>query len=87
MPNIKQVSSLRNYGSVLQEVQPGSPVFLTKNGSGCYVILDNDEYDFLSRSVFQKMLEELDTFIAEADREGWVNEEEIYARFGLPSNE
>jgi len=82
MPNIKQISALRNYGSVLEEVQPGSPVFLTKNGSGRYVILDNAEYDFLYNSVFQQLFTQLDEFIAESDRHGWVSEEDVFARFG-----
>ena len=86
MPNIKQISSLRNYGSVLEEVQPGSPVFLTRNGKGRYVILDNDEYDFMHNSVFQQMFDQLNAYIAESDRNGWVSEEDIYARFGLSNN-
>lgn len=40
MPNIKSVSDLRNYSDVLRDVTAGSPVFLTKNGRGRYVILD-----------------------------------------------
>ena len=40
MPNIKPISDLRNYTEVLKEAQEGSPVFLTKNGRGEYVILD-----------------------------------------------
>ena len=83
MPNIKQISSLRNYGPVLGEVQPGNPVFLTKNGTGRYVILDNDEYDYLYNSVFQQMFDQLDACIAESNKDGWVSEKEIYKRFGL----
>ena len=83
MPNIKQVSALRNYGSVLNEVRPGNPVFLSKNGVGLYVILDNAEYDFLYSSVYQQMFTQLDEFIAESDRYGWVSEEEINERLGL----
>jgi len=86
MPNIKQISSLRNYGTVLEEVKPGNPVFLTRNGKGRYVILDNEEYDFMYNSVFQQMFDQLDAYIAESDRDGWVNEEDIYARFGLSNN-
>ena len=77
MPNIKQVSSLRNYGSVLEEVQPGKPVFLTRNGKGRYVVLDNDEYDFLYESIHRQMFDQLDAYIAESERDGWISEEEI----------
>ena len=45
MPNIKPVSDLRNYNEVLVECEIGSPVFLTKNGRGKYVIIDIREYE------------------------------------------
>ncbi|MEE8721256.1 MAG: type II toxin-antitoxin system prevent-host-death family antitoxin [Coriobacteriales bacterium] len=44
MPNIRPISDLRSYTSVLDEVTQGSPVFLTKNGRGRYVILDISDY-------------------------------------------
>ena len=40
MPNIKPISDLRNYSAVLQDVTVGSPVYLTRNGRGCYAIID-----------------------------------------------
>lgn len=45
MPNIKPVSDLRNYNEVLVECEMGSPVFLTKNGRGKYVLIDIKEYE------------------------------------------
>jgi PHD/YefM family antitoxin component YafN of YafNO toxin-antitoxin module len=45
MPNIKPVSDLRNYTEVLNDIRPGSPVFLTKNGCGRYVVVDIQEYE------------------------------------------
>lgn len=45
MPNIKSISDLRNYTEVLKETTAGSPVFLTKNGRGEYVILNMNDYD------------------------------------------
>ena len=36
MPVIKPISDLRNYNQVLEKVAVGSPVYLTKNGHGCY---------------------------------------------------
>lgn len=51
MANIKPVSDLRNYNTILKDCTPSSPVYLTKNGRGKYVILDVDAYD--------KMLEEM----------------------------
>lgn len=45
MPNIKPVSDLRNYNDVLRSCHVGEPVFLTRNGRGCYVLLDIQEYE------------------------------------------
>ena len=48
MPCILPVSDLRNYNEVLQNVSEGSPVFLTKNGRGCYAVIDIKEYEQLT---------------------------------------
>ena len=45
MPNIKNISSLRQYSAVLDEVEKGSPVFLTRDGKGKYAIIDIEEYN------------------------------------------
>ena len=39
MPMIKPVSDLRNYPEVLKDVKSGNPVYLTKNGTGRYVLI------------------------------------------------
>ena len=41
--NIKPISDLNRYSDVLKEVAIGSPVYLTKNGYGKYVIFDIDD--------------------------------------------
>ena len=41
---IKPISDLRNYNNVLRECVANSPVYLTKNGRGRYVLVDIDEY-------------------------------------------
>ncbi|MDE7427855.1 MAG: prevent-host-death protein [Lachnospiraceae bacterium] len=47
MPTIAPVSDLRNYGSVLEKVSTGSPVYLTRIGHGAYSIHDiKDEENF-----------------------------------------
>ena len=48
MPIIKPISDLRNYPDVLRNVEVGTPVYLTKNGTGRYVLMDIDDF---SRSV------------------------------------
>lgn len=45
MANILQVSDLRNYNEVLKKCHSGEPVFLTKNGRGCFVVLDIEDYE------------------------------------------
>jgi len=48
MPNIKAISDLRNYASVLSEVHENEPVYLTRNGRGAYAIVDirdQEEYE------------------------------------------
>lgn len=57
MPNIKPVSDLRNYNTVLSEVSYGNPVYLTKNGRGDYAIVDMKELDELKalKSLFGEL--------------------------------
>ena len=49
--NIKPVSDLRNYTDVLKDCRIDSPVFLTKNGRGKYVIMDVEQYDRLMAQI------------------------------------
>jgi len=45
MPKILPISDLRNYTEVLNQVDVGAPVYLTRNGRGTYVISKIDDYD------------------------------------------
>ena len=45
MPKILPISDLRNYIAVLDQVDIGKPVYLTRNGRGAYVISKIDDYD------------------------------------------
>lgn len=74
MSNIKPISDLRNYTEVLKEVTEGSPVFLTKNGKGEYVILDVEEYNRLKAALV--LTGKLGEGEASAKRKGWISEEE-----------
>jgi prevent-host-death family protein len=51
MPIIKPVSDLRNYTKVLKDIAAGSPVYLTKNGRGRYVILDIADYEKMEAGI------------------------------------
>lgn len=58
MPTIMPVTDLRNYGEVLREVAPGSPVFLTRNGRGCYAVVDIEDWEM--REASRELVSELD---------------------------
>ena len=43
MATIAPISDLRNYGTVLEKVEQGKPVYLTRNGRGAYSIRDMED--------------------------------------------
>ena len=49
MPNIKPISELRNYTTVVKEVSYGSRVYLTKNGHGNITLIDMGELDDIEK--------------------------------------
>lgn len=79
MPNIKPVSDLRNYNDVLRDVENGEPVFLTKNGRGCYVILDMEEYEKITAAL--KLMSELEKGERSAREKGWIDFSEVEKEF------
>lgn len=81
MPNIKPVSDLRNYNEVLRDVAVDSPVFLTKNGRGCYVITDIREYERQQATI--KLLSELAKSEKSVKESGWVAEDEVLRELGV----
>jgi antitoxin (DNA-binding transcriptional repressor) of toxin-antitoxin stability system len=81
MPNIKPVSDLRNYAEVLRDIGSGSPVYLTKNGRGCYVIQNMDDYE--KREAAIKLMTELEKGKISGEKEGWYSLEELRKEFGI----
>lgn len=81
MPNIKPISDLRNYTEVLKEISDGSPVFLTRNGRGEYVILDMEEYDKLRATV--QLMSKLEKSEQSARENGWISSEDAREKLGL----
>ena len=81
MPTIKPVSDLRNYAEVLKDISSGSPVYLTQNGRGRYVILDMDEYE--RKEAVVKLMIELEKGRISGEKEGWHTLEEVRKEFGL----
>lgn len=81
MITIKPVSDLRNYNEVLQDVADDSPVFLTKNGRGCYAVISIKDYEKLTAS--KKLFDELKKGEASANEKGWLNTDEVRKMAGL----
>lgn len=79
MPNIKPLSDLRMYSSVLEEVTPGSPVFLTKNGRGRYAIVDIRDYEKYRAE--QTLLSELEYGRRVAEEKGALSTDDVRAAF------
>jgi len=81
MPNIKPISDLRNYNEVLRSIEEGSPVFLTKNGRGRYVIMDIQEYEKMQAKL--KLLTELAKGEKAGRENGWLSIDELEASLGV----
>lgn len=81
MTNIKPISDLRNYTEVLNEVKEDSPVYLTRNGRGEYVIIKINELDKLKATI--KLLANLEEGQNSAREKGWLSADEVEANLGL----
>lgn len=84
MPAIKPISDLRNYNEVLKEVDRNGTIYLTRNGTGAYAIMtirEADEYERLK--ALHYLLSDLDHAKKRAEREGWIEEEDIDKVMGL----
>ena len=80
MARIAPISDLRNYGTVLDQVEPGVPVYLTRNGHDAYAIrtMEDEEY-FLKAEAMIQLLSELNAGIRSGEEEGWLSAEDIRA--------
>mgnify|MGYP005774718835 FL=1 len=81
MPNIEPISDLRNYTEVLKEAEEGSPIFLTKNGRGEYVILDMKEYDKMRATI--ALLSKLEEGEQSARKGGRISADEVEKALGI----
>ena len=81
MARIAPISDLRNYGTVLDQVEPGVPVYLTRNGHDAYCIRTmEDEEFFLKAEAMIQLLSELNAGIRSGDEEDWFTADDIRAR-------
>lgn len=82
MPNIVPISDLRNYTSVLNEVSAGSPVYLTKNGRGCYAIVDiADQEEYEKTKAALRLMCELEEGRKSGEEKGWLSADEVRKHF------
>lgn len=84
MPNIKPISDLRNYTSVINEVAYGNRVYLTRNGHGQCAIIDMKELDELDK---QKALNRLLSKLGDVERsiltEGTISADDLEKELGV----
>ena len=76
MPNIVPISDLKNYSEVLSHCDGGSPVYLTKNGRGKYVVQSLEQYEKLQATV--KLLAELGRGAESIRTEGGLSLKEAF---------
>ena len=78
MPTIIPISELRNYGQVLDKVELGRPVYLTKNGHGEYSIHKIEDEDIFEKAhAMVQLLGELNSGFASGEEQGWIDDEEV----------
>lgn len=82
MPTIEPISELRNYPQVLEKVNAGSPVYLTRNGRGLYSLhaIEDDE-EFERAKAMIRLLSEVNEGIRSGEEEGWLSEADVKAHF------
>ena len=82
MPTIKPISDLRNYSAVLQDVAFGAPVYLTKNGRGCYAIVDiSEQEEYEKTKAALRLMCELDKGRKAGEEQGWISSDDVREYF------
>ena len=78
----KTVSELTNYNKVLFEVDSGNEVLLTKNGKGKYVIIDAEDWQYMSAML--RFLKDMhDVQREQANGGKWHTADEVRTGLGL----
>ena len=78
MATILPVSDLRNYNKVLENVSEDTPVYLTVNGRGKYIIRDlKDEEEYTQMKAMITLLLKLREGEIAGEKEGYISSEEI----------
>ncbi|MCR5506183.1 MAG: prevent-host-death protein [Bacilli bacterium] len=78
MATILPVSDLRNYNRVLENVSEGTPVYLTVNGRGKYIIRDiKDEEEIEKMKAMLTLLLKLHEGKEAGEKEGYITSEDV----------
>jgi PHD/YefM family antitoxin component YafN of YafNO toxin-antitoxin module len=85
MANIKPISDLKNYDEVLRDIEVGSPVFLTKDGRGRYVVMEIQEYEKIQATL--KLLSELARGEKAGRERGWLSIDELESSLGIKNGQ
>ena len=85
MANIKPISDLKNYDEVLRDIEVGSPVFLTKDGRGRYVVMEIQEYEKTQATL--KLLVELARGEKAGRDKGWLSIDELESSLGIKNGQ
>lgn len=85
---------MRNYAPVLETVQVGKPLYLTKNVHGCYTVMNIDEqeeqrkkaekYDQMQAQL--RLMCELAEGRRSGEEEGWISSEDVRNHFRARAN-
>ena len=82
MPNIEPISELRNYGKILEKVEPNKPVYLTKNGKGQYSVHSiEDDKKYEEALAMIQLLTELNNGLESGRTKGWHSEKDVNTYF------
>ena len=82
MPNIEPISELRNYGKILEKVQPNKPVYLTKNGKGQYSVHSiEDDKKYEEALAMIQLLTELNNGLESGRTKRWHSEKDVNTYF------
>ena len=80
MAIIKPVSDLRNYNTVLEDVSAGSPVYLTVNGRGRYIIRDiEDDEEYEKTKAMLRLMGEPSEGKKSGEEEGYMSPDDVRA--------
>ena len=84
MPNIKPISDLKNYTSIVNEVSYGNRIYLTKNGHGQCALVDMKELDELDKqNALLQLLTKLNEAKTSIRDEGTISANALEKELGL----